>query len=88
MSLGNHLIDRASVAIQWTLWEMGISWHNTIRDECTPDFSCCIHKYAVGSEERFILGQIANSLAHGEVIVTFNKSPDATEAGNREGANA
>ena len=34
-------IDRLSVLVQWSLWKIGIHWHNIIRDECTPDGSCC-----------------------------------------------
>ena len=33
--------DRESVAKQLALWVEGESVHNDVRDECTPDFSCC-----------------------------------------------
>lgn len=36
-----RFIDRASCNIQLILWVIGINIHNPIRDECTPDFSCC-----------------------------------------------
>jgi hypothetical protein len=26
---------------QTLLWYIGIPWHNTFSDECTPDFNCC-----------------------------------------------
>ncbi len=35
------MTDRESVAHQLKHWVDGISLHNTIRDECCPDFSCC-----------------------------------------------
>lgn len=37
----NNIKDRLSVYIQLFLWVIGISKHNKLRDECTPDFSCC-----------------------------------------------
>lgn len=30
--------------IQKLLWCFGISLHNHLFDECTPDFSCCLGK--------------------------------------------
>ena len=66
-------IYKITVFVQWILWKNGINWHNSIFDECTPDFSCCIHKYPVGSEERFILNQIAQSAKDKDYIVGFNK---------------
>ncbi len=33
--------DRESVAHQLKYWVNGVPLHNTIRDECCPDFSCC-----------------------------------------------
>ncbi len=30
--------------IQYGLWKIGISIHNPISNECTPNFSCCIKK--------------------------------------------
>ena len=73
-----YIIDRASVGIQWLLWKAGINWHNTIRDECTPNFSCCINKYPVGSEERFILGSIANGAAHKKPIIALPRFKHTT----------
>jgi hypothetical protein len=35
------LLDRLSCGLQWLCWKLGWSWHNPLRDECTPDFSCC-----------------------------------------------
>ncbi len=32
---------RMSVKTQLKLWVRGESVHNAMRDECTPDFSCC-----------------------------------------------
>jgi len=26
---------------QLFLWYIGIAWHNTKKNECTPDFNCC-----------------------------------------------
>ena len=39
-----HIIDRFSIYLQTFLWLFGYSWHNSVRDECTPDFSCCVPK--------------------------------------------
>lgn len=58
--------------IQWCLWKNNIHWHNKFFDECTPDFSCCINKYPIGSNERFILGQIANEAMHKKPIIHIN----------------
>jgi len=33
-------------------WVDGINIHNTDRDECCPDFSCCQDKYKATTEER------------------------------------
>ena len=30
-----------SVKYQLSEWVAGRPWHNTVRDECCPDFSCC-----------------------------------------------
>ena len=38
------LKEKVSCYVQQILWNIGIHWHNTVRDECTPDFSCCIKK--------------------------------------------
>jgi hypothetical protein len=35
---------RVTVGIQWTLWKIGLPWHNIFFDECTPDFNCCVKK--------------------------------------------
>lgn len=37
----NGMSDRESVAHQLKHWVNGVPLHNTIRDECCPDFSCC-----------------------------------------------
>jgi len=37
----NSMSDRESVAHQLKHWVDGIPLHNTVRDECCPDFSCC-----------------------------------------------
>lgn len=34
-------MNRLSIYKQLTLWILGISWHNTVRNECTPDSNCC-----------------------------------------------
>ena len=31
-------------ALQWVLWKLGYSWHNSLTDCCCPDFSCCKDK--------------------------------------------
>jgi len=36
-----YIKDRSSFYLQSVLWLFGYNWHNTVRDECTPDFSCC-----------------------------------------------
>lgn len=33
--------DSESIEHQLTEWVAGRPWHNTVRDECCPDFSCC-----------------------------------------------
>lgn len=48
----NNLINNFSVYLQIFLWLFGYSWHNLIRDECTPDFSCCAAKYKESLKER------------------------------------
>jgi hypothetical protein len=35
------LNDKESLELQLDLWVKGESVHNTVRDECCPDFSCC-----------------------------------------------
>jgi hypothetical protein len=72
-------IYKLTVFIQWVLWKNNIHWHNSIFNECTPDFSCCINKYPVGSNERFILGQIANGAMHKEPIIHINLPLDKIE---------
>lgn len=37
----HRIIYRVSCWVQWLLWKCRISWHNSIANECTPDFSCC-----------------------------------------------
>ena len=32
---------RVTVLVQYLLWKVGINWHNTVRNECTPNFNCC-----------------------------------------------
>ena len=36
-------MKKLSVYWQLFLWYFGIAWHNSIRNECTPDFNCCAH---------------------------------------------
>lgn len=40
----DKFLDRLSLYAQWLLWKVGIAWHNPYRDECTPDFNCCMKK--------------------------------------------
>lgn len=49
----NHVIDRFSLYLQTFLWLFGYSWHNSVRDECTPDFSCCVSKCKENFKERW-----------------------------------
>lgn len=35
-------------------WVKGNSLHNTERDECCPDFSCCQKHYKASPEERML----------------------------------
>ena len=45
-----------SIEIQLTAWVKGESLHNSDRDECCPDFSCCNDYLApVEERERFAL---------------------------------
>lgn len=41
-----------SSAIQLCLWVDGISYHNPVRDECCPDFSCCKPSFLAEKELR------------------------------------
>ena len=43
-SVPRRVVNTISSKIQYILWKVGISIHNPISHECTPDFSCCIHK--------------------------------------------
>lgn len=38
------MTDRESVQHQLNEWVKGNPLHNTVRDECCPDFSCCGNK--------------------------------------------
>lgn len=31
-----------SAIFQYVLWQHNIWWHNPFRNECTPDFGCCV----------------------------------------------
>lgn len=35
-----------SIRFQYWCWKRDIHWHNWIRDECTPDFSCCMIRHS------------------------------------------
>lgn len=35
-------IYRCTHLFKIALWKIGIPWHNTYSDECTPDFNCCV----------------------------------------------
>lgn len=72
-NLSRRIFYKITVFIQWVLWKNNIHWHNKFFDECTPNFSCCINKYPVGSIERFWLGQIAKGLENKETIIHFDK---------------
>ena len=37
---------------QVELWAQGVSIHNTVDDECCPDFSCCKPQMKASDEER------------------------------------
>ena len=41
MSEFKGMSDRESVKHQVKRWAEGFPLHNTVRDECCPDFSCC-----------------------------------------------
>ena len=41
MSEFKGMTDRESVTHQVKRWYEGVPLHNTVRDECCPDFSCC-----------------------------------------------
>lgn len=41
IKIHDWLLDRVSLYYQMWLWVFGKSTHNTLRDECCPDFSCC-----------------------------------------------
>lgn len=33
---------KLTVWFQAVLWRLGIPWHNSFSDECTPNFNCCV----------------------------------------------
>ncbi len=35
------MTEAESIEFQTAEWVAGRPWHNTVRDECCPDFSCC-----------------------------------------------
>lgn len=35
------MTEAESLQYQMDEWVAGRPWHNTVRDECCPDFSCC-----------------------------------------------
>jgi len=39
-----RILGQIATGMQWCLWKCNIHWHNPIRDECTPDFSCYRNK--------------------------------------------
>lgn len=39
--LFDDMTEEESILFQLDNWVKGISLHNTLRDECCPDFSCC-----------------------------------------------
>ena len=41
MSKHNRIEKAMTCEEQVRLWAKGLSVHNTTRDECCPDFSCC-----------------------------------------------
>ena len=41
VSAFDGMTDRESVSHQVKHWAAGTPLHNTVRDECCPDFSCC-----------------------------------------------
>ena len=41
IKIHDWLLDKCSVYYQMWLWVFGKSTHNTLRDECCPDGSCC-----------------------------------------------
>ena len=41
IKIHDWLLDKCSIYYQMWLWVFGKSTHNTLRDECCPDFSCC-----------------------------------------------
>lgn len=32
---------RVVKAVQWTLWKLGVNWHDPVFDECAPTGGCC-----------------------------------------------
>jgi len=53
MKKQNKFLWDISCIWQFFLHKIGISWHNTYRDECTQDFNCCIPKCGRKSWLRF-----------------------------------
>ena len=52
MSEFNLVGDRESLKYQTDEWVAGRPWHNIVRDECCPDFSCCLPKNLAPLEVR------------------------------------
>lgn len=44
--------NKESVQKQLDLWLKGEPWHNSITDECCPDFSCCRPELLASEDER------------------------------------
>ena len=41
MNIPENMTDEESIEFQLKEWVQGNNWHNTVRDECCPDFACC-----------------------------------------------
>lgn len=64
----NHkVLYRLSHRIQFIMWKCGISWHNSIGGECTPDFSCCTGKHTGKSGLSALIDMLESE---GHVVVT------------------
>lgn len=57
--------DRESIKYQTEQWVLGIPWHNVVRNECCPDFSCCRPELLAPKEVRERFAALEEAEDHG-----------------------
>ena len=65
--------DEESIRFQAEQWLEGRPFHNTVRDECCPDFSCCVPTLLVSREKREMFLAAENENA-GKMGASFLKA--------------